>query len=684
VSSAAVVSGVRAIAPNRQLRLLHASWAASWIEDWLVPVAMSIYAYSRGGAAAAGLAGVVRMLPSAVGAPALGVLVDRWRREVVLRVAYGVQAAACLAMAAAYWAGMPLVVLFVLLAVEGFVSVLIQPAVTALVPWLARSPFELTAANAGLSVGRAAGICIGPLLAGTLTGTVGAGSALAAGGLLMSASTSFALGLRVPAGARTGPAPRRGAGSFAHEMSVGFHALVSDRAAGSIAALLASVQGLLRGLFSVLAVVASIRLLGLGGSGAGYLLAATGFGGVLAGIALLRRPGLSGRLADTFAGGIVLRTAPFAFVAVLASPVPALALMVIYGVGNTAMTTGGYTLLQRLIPNSQLGRALGAMGMLTTLGIAGGAALAAPLLRVASVSALLIAMGVLWPLAAVACWPLTRRAERRAVAHDAEIELLRRIPFMTLLPLTALEGCAAFVRRQDARAGEVVIRKGEVGDRLYLLLEGSAVVSIDGREIRRLAPGAWFGEVALLRNSARTATVTMTSDAGLAFLERHHFLRALSCNADAEQSALSTLSGLVGIDDEAAATQPRPERPAERDTSLVLAKLPLLAKAPASVVSDLAKHTAQIEAAAGEVVVSEGDAADAVYVVLSGTLTVSIEGEDVREIGAGDWFGDLAVLRRSTRTATVRGSTPAVLLAIQAGAFRSAVEASSPDPRPER
>ena len=107
------------MAPNWQLRLLHASWTASWIEDWLVPTAMSIYAYSRGGAAAAGLVGVARMLPSTVGAPVLGVLVDRWRREVVLRVAYGVQAAACLAMAAAFWAGMPLVVLLVLLGLRG-------------------------------------------------------------------------------------------------------------------------------------------------------------------------------------------------------------------------------------------------------------------------------------------------------------------------------------------------------------------------------------------------------------------------------------------------------------------------------------------------------------------------------------------------------------------------------------
>jgi CRP-like cAMP-binding protein len=654
--------------------LVHGSWAASWTEDFLVPTAMSIYAYSQGGAAAAGLAGVARMLPSTLGAPVLGVLVDRWRREVVLRVAYGVQAAACLAMAAAYWTGMPLAVLFVLLGVEGFVSVLILPAVSALVPWLTRSPLELTATNAGLSLGRSAGICIGPLLAATLTGTVDAGSALAAGGVLMSAATVLALALRVPAAARAEATPPRRTSSFAHEMSVGFRALVSNRAVGSIAVLLASVQGLARGLFLVLAVVASIRLLGLGGSGAGYLLAAAGLGGVLAGIALLLRPSLSGRLADTFAGGVVLRTAPFAFIAVLASPVPALALMVIYGIGNTGMTTGGYTLLQRLIPNSQLGRALAATGMLTTLGIVGGAALAAPLLSVASVSTLLIAMGVLWPLAAAACWPLARRAERRAAAHDAEIELLRRIPFMSLLPLTALEGCAAFVRRRGARAGEVVIRKGEVGDRLYLLLDGTAVISIDGREIRRLESGAWFGEVALLRNSARTATVTMTSDAALAFLERHHFLRALSCNAAAEQSALSTLGDLVGIDDEAYATLPRRERPVERDTSFTLAQLPLLAKAPASVVSDLIKHTTQIEAAAGDVVYSEGDTADAVYVVLSGTLTISIESEDVREIAAGDWFGDLAVLRRSNRTATVRGSTPAVLLAIQADAFRAAVE----------
>lgn len=643
-----------------------------------MPTALSIYLYSQGGAALAGLAGVVRMLPSTVGSPALAVFVDRWRREVVLRVAYGVQAAMCLAMAAAYWAGMPLVVLLVLSGLEGFVSVLIQPAVTALLPWLTRSPLELTAANAGLSLGRAVGICLGPLLAGVLDATYGAGSSLVVGGLLMTFSTVLAVALKVPSGAGPGAAPRRGARSFAREMSVGFRVLASDRTVGAIGAMLASVQGLLRGLFSVLAVVASIQLLGLGGSGAGYLLAATGFGGVIAGIALLRRPRLAGRLADTFVGGIVLRTAPFAFVALLASPGPALVLMVVYGLGNTAMVTSSSTLLQRLIPNAYLGRASGAIGMLTTLGIAGGAALAAPLLSVARVSTLLIAMGVVWPLAALGLWPLARRAEGRAVAHDAEIGLLRQIPFMTLLPLTMLEGSASFVRRQGVRAGEVVIREGEVGDRLYVLIEGSAVVSIDGQEVGRVAPGGWFGEVALLRNSPRTATVTMHSEGELAFLERRHFLRALASNADAELSALNTLSDLVGVEEGAAATPPSAARPVEQDPSRALAGLPLLARTSAPVLADLVKHSARIDAAAGTIIFEEGDSAEAVYVVLSGNLTISIEGEDVREVAAGEWFGDLAVLRRSHRTAMVRASTPAVLLAVEAAAFRAAVEDPSP------
>jgi MFS family permease len=183
------------------MRLLQVAWTASWIEDYLVPIAMSVYAYNRGGAAAAGLAGVARMLPSTIAAPALGVLVDRWRRERVLLLAFVVQAGACVAMAVAISVSAPLAVLLILLGVEGLVSVLIAPATSALLPWLAGSPAELTAANAALAMGRAFGLFLGPLLAGVLIATVDAGAAFVAGSMLMALSTVLASRLCVPGGA---------------------------------------------------------------------------------------------------------------------------------------------------------------------------------------------------------------------------------------------------------------------------------------------------------------------------------------------------------------------------------------------------------------------------------------------------------------------------------------------------
>src|SRR6202011_4300031 len=161
------------------------------------------------------------------------------------------------------------------------------------------------------------------------------------------------------------------------DMAVGFRVLASDRAAGFIALLLASVQGLLRGLFTVVNVVVSLRLLGLGGSGAGYLQAAAGLGGVIAGVALLAARDLTGRLGNSFAFGIVLRTVPFPLIAAAPRAAPALALMLVAGGGNAMMTSGGYALMQRMVPNASVGRALTATGMLTTLGIAGGSVLAA-------------------------------------------------------------------------------------------------------------------------------------------------------------------------------------------------------------------------------------------------------------------------------------------------------------------
>ena len=664
------------------MRLLQVAWAASWIEDYLVPIAMSVYAYGRGGAAAAGLAGVARIIPSTVAAPALGVFVDRWPRERVLVLSFAVQAGACAAMAVAFSVSAPLSVLLILLGVEGFVSVLITPATGALLPWLAGSPADLTAGNAALSMGRAVGLFLGPLLAGVLIATVDAGAAFVAGGMLMGLSTILSIRLRVPRGpGSSGAAGGGGAKVFARDMAVGFHVLASDRVAGSIALLLASVQGLLRGLFTVLNVVVAVRLLGLGGSGAGYLQAAAGLGGVIAGVALLAASDLTGRLGDSFAFGIVLRTVPFVLLAAAPYAAPALALMLVTGVGSAVMTSGGYALIQRLVPNASVGRVLTATGMLTTLGVAGGSVLAAPLLSAVGVHAVLVAVGVAWPVAALAVWPLAREAERRGAANDAEIELLRKVPFMKLLPLVALEACAEYVRRLQVRRGEVIVRKGEIGDRFYVIASGSAAVELDGCTIERLGDGGWFGEVALLRTSARIATVRMTSDGEVASLDRHHFLRALALDGSAELAAISSIQGLPGIE-RAAPRAPVDERMslADSETLTVLRSVPLLEHASEPILEELRARASRMQVAAGDEVFHEGDPGAVFFVVLAGTLVVNIGGEDVYDIGPGDWFGELGLLRGRNRTATVRASTAAILLSVPGDSFLIAVGESPTAP----
>jgi len=642
---------------NSPLRLLQVAWAASWVEDWLLPVAVGIYAFGIGGASAAGIAGVVRMLPSAVAAPVLGLLVDRWPRRRVLALAFVVQAGACAAMAAAFWLGASLSVLYVFLAIEGFVSVLIQPATSALVPWIARTPAELYAANTSLSVLRSAGIFIGPLLAAAVLATTDAGTAFALGGAFMLLSFVLTLRMRVNVPAAVAPSVKK---SWVHELSAGFRALAADPSATWIAVLLSSVQGVLRGIFSVLSVVVAVELLGVPRSSAGYLQAAAGLGGVIAGVVLARRLE-TGSLAAAFTFGVVLRTAPFALIAVAPMLLPAMAFMALTGVGNTTMVTGGLSLLQRLVPNEVTGRALGAVGMATTLGVAAGSAVAPAALAVTSPRAVLIGIGVLWPLLALAGWWTTRGAEARVAASNAEIALLRAVPFLAPLPLVALETCARFLVRQRVPAGKTIVQQGENGDRFYLLVRGRASASIDGQQVNTIEQGGWFGEIALVHDVGRTATVRMLEDGEIAFLLRPHFLEALTVDAAASELAATVWEGeRLGMP-----AEPSPDvSPGE-----LLARLPLLARAPREEVAALAARAREVEIGAREEVYAQGAPADDMYVVIEGRVDIVTNSQVVAEIGRGGWFGELALLHDEPRRSTVRASVPSVLLRVDGPGF---------------
>src|SRR6202011_3241350 len=118
----------------------------------------------------------------------------------------------------------------------------------------------------------------------------------------------------------------------------------------------------------------------------------------------------------------------------------------------------------------------------------------------------------------------------------------------------------------------------------------------------------------------------------------------------------------------------------DSETSTVLRSVPLFEHVSEPSLQALRARASRTAMAAGEAVFYEGDPAAAFFVVLAGTLVVNVGGEDVRDIGPGDWFGELGLLRGRARTSTVRASTTACLLCIPGDAFLIAVGESAAGP----
>jgi CRP/FNR family cyclic AMP-dependent transcriptional regulator len=95
---------------------------------------------------------------------------------------------------------------------------------------------------------------------------------------------------------------------------------------------------------------------------------------------------------------------------------------------------------------------------------------------------------------------------------EGAVELLQRVPLFSDLDRKELERIAASMKERTFSAGDTVTAEGSSGVGFFVIESGSAVVTIGGEERRRLGAGDYFGEVALLNESARTATITAESD----------------------------------------------------------------------------------------------------------------------------------------------------------------------------
>jgi MFS family permease len=512
------------------LRRSELAWAASIAAEWAHFVALGVFAYRVGGTTAVGVAGVLRLLPAAAIAPFAAAFGDRFRRERFLLCMALLGSCSLAASAVAASAGVRFVV-FAAAAVVGVSSTLFRPALQALLPSLAQTPRELVSANGVTSILESVGTLVGPVVAAALMTAADVAAVFAVGALALIVSALLLARVTVEGHAVRG----RGTGG---SVLPGLRALVAVRGAPTLVGLMVA-QTFVRGCLNVLIVVAAFEVLSGGSAEVGYLTAAIGVGGLagaIAGSTLDRR-----RLVPMFALSLLFWGLPIAPLGL--SPLLAVSalLAAVIGAANSVEDVTGFTLLQRVVPNDVLAAALGVFwGLAMAATATGSAAAPAAIAAIGTRSAFVVVAAVLPLLLLVSHRRL--RAIDDGMIPSARLTILEAVPIFAPLSLASKEQIAGSLVELTAEPDEIVIRKGDAGDRFYIVADGKLTAEVDDGGARSDA-GTFFGEIALLRDVPRTATVRAATHARLYALHRDDFLAALSGHRPATAAATAVTEG---------------------------------------------------------------------------------------------------------------------------------------------
>jgi MFS family permease len=506
---------------NPNIRGAQLAWGSAVTAEWAHFVAFGVYAYVQGGTSAVGLAGLVRLLPAAILTPFAASLGDRFRRERFLIAVLTLGAVALGASAAAAYAD-AVVLVFVFAALFGLACALIGPALLALLPSLARTPEELIASNAATSTIESAGILFGPLLAGVLISVadVGLVFAVGAGALLLGAlclarvKVEGAIDLAAAATAEGGVLPRLVAGLRTVARAPKPRLVIS----------LIGAQTFVRGCLNVLIVVAAFEVFDHSGAAVGYMTASIGVGGLVGAVgAMALGPA---RLAAIFGLSLVFWGIPIMLMASWPDLAPAILLLAVVGAANSVEDVAVFTLFQRIVPNELLTRVLGVLWALAMAGMALGSIAAPLLVDTLGARAAFVVVGAILPVLALVTYSRLGEIDR-AVSPVPELALIEQVPIFAPLSIAAKERIASNLVPLRVPAGEVVIRAGEVGDRFYIVGAGELEI-VAARLHMTVQRADYFGEIALLRDVPRTATVTARVDSQLFALQREDFLEAVT------------------------------------------------------------------------------------------------------------------------------------------------------------
>jgi MFS family permease len=524
---------------NANLRWLELAWTASIVGQYAFLVAVSVYAYGIGGEKAVGLIFLARLIPAALLAPFAGLLGDRYPRERVLLFTNLTRIVLVGAAAVAVFADADPWLVYGFSIAATIATTPFRSSQAALTPSLAQTPEELTAANAVASGIESVAVFAGPALAGVLFAVASTGLVFTITALLIVVSALLLLLIHVD----RAEAPRREleASTIMAERLAGFTTLGRNHALLLMMVLLTA-QTAVFGAVQVFIVVTALQLLDLGDGGVGYLSAAIGIGAFIGAVGALSLTGAR-RLSPAFLLGIVMIGVPLMAMGIWQELPVAIVALGVMGVGSSLVDVAGLTLVQRAVPDDVLARVFGVIQMLWLASIGIGAALVPVLISWLGIKASFIAVGALLPALVLLLGRQVARVDADAAAPEVEeLRILASVPIFAPLPGGSLEHVAGRLVPLRLEPNTVIVREGDAGDRFYIVAEGEIEVSQDGVPITNLTAGGYFGEIALLRDVPRTATVTARTSAVLYALDRDDFLAAVTGHPQSAEAAETVMA----------------------------------------------------------------------------------------------------------------------------------------------
>lgn len=524
---------------NPRVRRLQLASMGSVLGDWAFTTAIVAWAYLDGGAAAVGAYQAVRYIAMAIAAPLGGAIADRMSRKAFMLVCDAARAGLIAIAAVLIGTDGPALVVFALAILAAIVGAPFRAAQAGWLPELVDSPEDLTAANAIAGNIEMAMSAAGPAIAGVLIAVTDVQVVFWLNAATFVWSFLLVLSIRADAVPATEDDSEEQV-SYWTDLTAGFGLVARNRNLRDVG-ILAAGAGFAWGSLTVYMVLLVADVLESGPEGLGYLNAILGAATAVGGLVVLTRLS-SNRLGRDMVLGALGWGLPILAIAAFPSPVTVFVAFVVFGLSEPLSSLGLETIPQRVAPPDFVSRVYSAIDSALIGPMALGALVAPGLVDLVGLRTSLAITGGVIIVVGLTRWPNMRELDREFRA-PSELVLLRSVPIFASLPGPSQERLAHAAEHTRVPAGSTVLAEGGISDRFYVIVSGTVEVSQNGRLQRTEGPGEFFGEIGLLRDVLRTATVTATEDCELLVIERADFLAAVGSTGETRSALEDVVVG---------------------------------------------------------------------------------------------------------------------------------------------